>query len=333
MFAALRGNGSGDYFAYLTRGEYIDSLYKVFHNTTQMEIGYCMLYYIVNLFGLPRQFVIMGMNYISLSCIAVFIKKYSEDWCLSLLVFLPLYFQFDMQSARSAVAISISSLCLGYAMERKPLKFVIVLLCAMTFHASAMIVLPLYLLVYLKMNLVSGLFLIGLDMLFVKIIGFDWIAVNLLNIAGLKSFSDRYLQYAVVNADEYGYSFSLTDPRLLILIAIFVLAVTLIKKKGKLEAMLVNCCLANILLLVLFSEHTALANRLSVFYNVYLIILIPSIIKNLKERFLVYQSRYIGTINMRLCETGCIAFFALYACVYVYVCFIAYGVDYRLFFC
>lgn len=328
LFAALRGNGSGDYFTYLIRGENIDSLYDVFYNTTHMEIGYCMLYYIVNLLGLPAQFVIIGMNFISLTCITVFIKKYSDNWCLSLLLFLPLFFQFDMHAARTAVAISISCLGLGYALEKKLFRFILMVLFAMMFHKTALIVLPLYALGYIKVNLISGLFLIGLDMVFVKLVGFDSLAEKLLSFLGLNSFTSKYLSY--VANKQYGYEFSLTDPRLLILIGIFVLAVTLIKKKGKREQMLLNCCLANILVQVLFSEHTLMACRLAAFYNIYLILLIPAVMKNLKERFQGYTYKYIGDANFRLCEVGCIAFFSLYACVYIYVCFIATGVDYRL---
>lgn len=332
IFAACRGNDNGDYFAYLNYGWDIRTWSDVLYTHQAMEIGYRMIAFVINWIGLPRQAIIMAMNFISLSCIFAFIRRYSENWCLSLLVFLPLFFQFDMHAARTAVAISISALCMGYALDKKLMKFIVTMLFAMMFHSAAIIVLPLYLLPYIKFDILFGVFLIVFDMLFVKIIGFDRIAIGLLELLGLNRFRDRYLEYSVVKADRYGYKFSLADPRLLILIVIFVIAVITIKNRGKMENMLINCCLANILLLILFSEHTALACRLSAFYNVYVIVLIPSIMESLSERFRCYKSTYVGSINILLSKIGYITFFSLFACVYIYVCFIVPGVDYRLFF-
>lgn len=332
VFAACRGNGSGDYFAYLYYGWDIRTIQDVLYTHKNMEIGYRVIAFFINWLHLPGQAIIVSMNLISMACICTFIKKYSKDWCLSLLLFLPIFFQFDMHAARTAVAISISALCLKYTLEKKPIRFFVTLFFAMMFHSSAIIILPLYILPYIKIQLATGLMFILIDMLFVTIIGFDSLAIVLLDLFHLQRFKERYLEYAVVKADMYGYKFSLWDPRLLILIAVFVFAAVIIKKKGRFENVLINCCLANILLLILFSEHTALACRISSFYNVYLIILVPLIMTNIRERFALYKTRYIGLKNKLISRIGCIMFYGVYACAYIYVCFIAANVNYRLFF-
>lgn len=332
LFSALRGNDNGDYFAYLNYGWNIKTWHDVFYSHEAMEIGYRIIALMVNYLGLPRQFIIITMNFISLACISKFIRKYSKDWCLSLLLFLPLFFQFDMHAARTAVAISISSLSIGYVLERKLFKFIIIVLLAMMFHAVAVIVMPLYVVYSVKLSWMPGLLLIGFEMLFIKVIGFDSLAIAILDVMGLDSFRNRYLQYAVVKADIYGYPFSLLDPRLLILIVIFVFAHKAIKNKGKFEYLLINSCFLNIILLILFSEHTALACRISSFYNVYTIILIPVIMTNLHRGFSNYIDKCAGVKNNILSRIGCIIFYVLFACAYSYVCFIATGVEYRLFF-
>ena len=329
VFAAFRGNGDGDYFAYLSYGSDIQTLQDVLYTHKNMEIGYRIIAFGVNYMNLPNQAIIMAMNLISIACICIFVKRYSVDRCFSLLLFFPLYFQFDMHAARTAVAISISSLAFRYALERKPIKFIITILFASMFHASAIIVLPLYILVYIKLNLLGGLVSIGFGMLFVKIIGFDTVATTLLRLLNMESYLTRYLIYA--SDETYGYEYSLLDPRLIILIVTYVISVIVIKNKGRYENLLINCCLADVLLLIFFSEHTALANRLSSYYNVYTIILVPVIMKNMYEWFEQYRHRYVGMQNKLISRFSCIAFYCLLAAAYAYSKFVAYGTDYRFF--
>lgn len=332
VFAACRGNGSGDYFVYLNYGWDIRTFQEALYTHKNMEIGYRLIALFTNYLGLPGQANIIAMNFISITCISIFIKKYSKDWCLSLLVFLPLFFQFDMHAARTAVAISVSAFSLKYVIEKKPVKFIFVVVLAMMFHSSAVAALPLFILPYMKFDLVTGLLLIGVDIVFAALVGIDSLVFALLDLLGLEQLRAKYWYTAVYNAETYGYRFSLWDPRLLILIAVFVIAAVTMKKRGKLENILINCCLANILILILFSEHTLIACRLSSFYNIYIVLLVPSIMNHVFELFNQYKSRYTGLKNRVLSRAGCIAFYGLLACVYIYVCFIAIGVDYRVFF-
>ena len=92
MFAALRGNGDGDYFNYLSYSKLVTSIEDVLEASIPTEIGFRLISYFVNSVGLHQQMVIAIMNFISLTCIFLFIKKYSPDKLLSVFLFLPLYF-------------------------------------------------------------------------------------------------------------------------------------------------------------------------------------------------------------------------------------------------
>lgn len=312
-FAALRGNGSGDYFTYLERATYVNTIQDVLNNNVHMEIGFRMLSYLVNMLRLPAQFVIMAMNLISIACMTKFIRTYSPDKCLSLLLFLPLYFQFDMHAARTACAISISALGITYAYQRRFLRFCITIFMASLFHQTAVIVFVVYLLVDMDINLIVGLGGILGAMVFVKVIGTDRIILRL-----LRSFWEtgalRYSGY--VNSERYGYPFSLLDPRLWLMILIFIAAKLFCRDAGKKEKMFINCCYANIVCMIIFSEHTFICYRLSAFFNVYSVILVPMI----TERFC--NKRYYDDINVyrrnsALVKGGAVLLFTVYALAYV----------------
>lgn len=328
LFAAFRGNGNGDYFNYLTRGQYIDTISEIFHNNTHMEIGYSILYYIVNILHLPKQCVIMGMNFISIACIAKFINRYSPYKCLSLLLFLPLYFQFDMHAARTAVAISISALSITYVYERKFLKFCFIIFAAMLFHQTAAAALLIYFFVNIHVNIFIGLASIFAGMAFVQWIGVDIFVLKILDWMKLESFYAKYNGY--MKSELYGYRFSLLDIRLWLIIILFILAKIFCNNRDKLENLFVNCCFANAMSMILLSEHTFICYRLSAFFNVYIIIMVPIILsKFCNAKY--YKNRIVLRYNRILAKGLVILFFTIYALAYVYTGFAAHGIEYRIF--
>lgn len=326
LFAAMRGNGDGDYFAYLTRGSYILSLNDVFHNTTGMEAGYCFIAFIVNLFGLPKQFIIACMNLISLFCIGKFIKKYSPIWCLSLLIFIPLYLQFDMHAARTAVAISITTLGIDYIRKRKLFQFSIIILTASLFHTTALIAFVIYFLVNVKISVYIGMLVIAIEMVIVRVIGLDYMILQVLKNFKLDSVYNRFLTYA--SSEVYGYPFSLLDPRLWLVIAVFICSKYILFKPSKTENLFINCCYANCFFLIVFSEHTFVAYRISAFFNIYTIILIPMMIQKICRQIKNYND---SIIKKNIIITSLLLFFCIYAMGYVYTSYIVTETNYRIF--
>ena len=329
LFAALRGVSNGDYDAYLTRGKEIDSLYKIIYNNTNMELGYCFLYYLINLFHLLEQTIIISMNFISILCISKFINKYSENKCLSLLLFLPLYFQFDMQAARTAVAISITVLGVNYIFKRRFFFFCLTIFLAMLFHRSAVVVFPLYFIYNLRVSLLAGLTSIVASVCYVKLIGMDNTVLYILKTLRLNNFYAKYFGY--VNNKRFGYPFSLVDPRLLLCILVYVVSKVICKNSNKAEKFFINCGLMNVLIMILFSEHTIFCCRLSAYFNVYCIIIVPLILKTIYT--LQCTKNKNGAVrSFREVKLLTVAFYALYGMVYAYVCFISLGLDYKFFF-
>ncbi len=319
-FAGCRSNDL-DYATYIRRGQDILTLADVFRNDTGMEPGYCILALIVNRLHLYPQFKVMAMNFIGLMCLGAMIRKLSGRWLLSLLVYFQFFFPFDMQTARSAVAIGITTLCGMYITEKNYVGYFLALIAAALFHTTALIcvlLLPLY---HVRVDKYIGLIVLFAEALFVKVVGIDRLALFTLDSMGADYFYKKYWQYA---SSVYAYPFKLWDPRLLLMIGLFFLAKWVFVKPSKLENFMTNCVFFAAALLVLFSEHTIVAYRLSMFFYVYVVVLVPLILDRLlsgkgtyaqKEMFPRVGLRVLG-VNGEMIQLLTIGFFALLAAAY-----------------
>lgn len=326
IFSGIRGNGDGDYFAYLTWGGKIKTFSDVIYNNGfPMEVGYRFLAWIISLLHLPAQTIIFSMNLISITCICFTVKKWSPNYMLSLLCFLPFFFQFDMHAARTAVAMGISLLTLQFVVERKPVRFLMVVALAAMFHKEAWIIIMLYPLMKVKIDLSVGNIILIFETVFVTFIGVDKLVLALMKLPLLNGFSNKYISYA---NSEFGYPASLLDPRYLLAYVVFLGAKMIIKKPDKLEKLLINSAYFCVFLMIFFCEHTVFVYRLSSFYHIHSIILVPVIMKHLywqRDEFRV-PGMYMGFIRKQLV---CIGIFTLLSCAHAYK--MGSQVEYKIF--
>lgn len=283
LFAALRGNGDGDYFTYLEYSKKIVTLSDVFDHSFPMEIGFRWISYFVNFLEMNSQWVIVIMNFIALFLVGHFIYKYSEDKLLSILLYYPLFLQFDMHATRTAVAIAITTVAFQYSNEGKWIKFAFSVFLAICFHQSALIFVILIAVRKVYLSNRAMIAIIAGSYIFNMLFSVDQVIYDLLRLMGLKTFATKYNIY--MNSEEFGYAFKLTDIRLLLFIGILICVCIFLKKRNSFENRLVNCLVINILALLFFHEHTLLAMRLSSFFNIYTILLIPVIIEKIKIVF------------------------------------------------
>ena len=199
----------------------------------------------------------------------------------------------------------------------------------MLFHRSAVVVFPLYFIYNLRVSLLAGLTSIVASVCYVKLIGMDNTVLYILKTLRLNNFYAKYFGY--VNNKRFGYPFSLVDPRLLLCILVYVVSKVICKNSNKAEKFFINCGLMNVLIMILFSEHTIFCCRLSAYFNVYCIIIVPLILKTIYT--LQCTKNKNGAVrSFREVKLLTVAFYALYGMVYAYVCFISLGLDYKFFF-
>lgn len=314
IFAGIRGDGHGDYWAYLRSGGSIKSLYDVFNNNLRMEYGYCVLALIINKLHLPAQTIIFAMNVISLSCIGVFIKRYSRLPIFSLFLFLPFYFQFDMHSSKTACALGIFSLATPYVINRKPIKFLMVLLAAILFHFEAAIGVFLYFLPLVEISMKSGLIILLIDTIIALPNLTDTIALFILKNLGWEALYIRYISYT---QNYSSYAANLYDPRYILCFGLFLLSCLYIKSDNKAyKRLLINSSFFTIFIMIFFSNHMGMVTRLSAFYHIYSIILIPEIL----NRQAISTSGSVDNKNLVRMEYFIIVIvFSILTCVYAYV--------------
>lgn len=283
LFAAIRGNGKGDYFAYIDRGAKIKNIYDILYdNYAGMEIGYRAIAYLVYILKLPRQFTVIFMNVISLTNISVYIKKNSEDWSLSLLLFMPLFFLFDMHAARTAVSISICALGYKYIKEKNLVKYIICVMIGCMFHSVAVISILAYFISYKRITLKTGLIVLMFEMAIIRFININTFLSHAFNLIHLNYFSEKILTYTTTKSDLYGYPMKLYDPRIWLGIVVFTAATVYICEKNDVVRFMTNGVWLYVFILILFSNTSMFAYRLSSFFYPYLIVLVPSIVTNFK---------------------------------------------------
>lgn len=277
LFAALRGNGDGDYYNYKSMCEHISTTERLFNNNYPVEFGFRLLSYSINLFGLNSQWIIIIMNFISITFTYISINKYSEDKILSVLVFFPLFLMFDMHASRTAVAMSICLYGFRYILEKKFIKYFICVFIASNFHKSALITLLLYPFVSIKVNTISSTVILFLCVILVKTVGINELVINILNLLGLDRLSYRFYEYT--QSTRFGYEYKLYDPRLMLNVIIYYMSTIFCKFTEKKEKFFQRSVLLGIIISILFSQNTVFVTRLSNFFNIYLIFLIPLICK------------------------------------------------------
>lgn len=108
------------------------------------EFGYCFLNVGVALFSANRYIFILVATLIIYTCLYFSFKRHTNNYAFAIILFLGLWFFFSFTYLRQVLAASIAWLAIKYISERDIKRFLIVVFIAVTFHNSAIILLPLY---------------------------------------------------------------------------------------------------------------------------------------------------------------------------------------------
>lgn len=137
-------------------------------NALFSEIGFFSYVWVSSLVLPTSQFFLLLTTAIIIGLTAKFIWDNSEEYGLSWIIFICLgSMTFTMNGMRQALAMSICLIAYTYAKNKKPIKFLLVVLIAILFHKSALIFLVVYFLANMKHNFKStSLLIIGTALFF-----------------------------------------------------------------------------------------------------------------------------------------------------------------------
>ena len=134
-----------------------------------MEPGYIWLNIIISWFTENRYIFILLLTLIIYSLLFVSLRRYAANYPFAVIVFLGLWFFFSFTYLRQVLGATVAWLSIPYIVKRKPIKFFIVALIAMSIHKSAIIFMPVYFIAHipwsrksLRLTMIAAL-LLGLS--------------------------------------------------------------------------------------------------------------------------------------------------------------------------
>ena len=253
-----------------------------------MEYGYMLLNKLVSAIGLGYGSFTLIIAIIALKLKSSIMYKYGGYAFLTLLMyFIPTYLFEEHVHVRQGMANAIMFISIPYIIERKLFKFLLCFVVAFMFHKAVVAFLLAYWIATIRFNNMTIILLIG--------------SAVLANVLGLSSAIDGIMQFMPFGvAEAYNdYANELMDRGVLgdvvkvitvIIILIFNKSVT---EKDELFIYFRNIYLFGIFIYFFFGSGI-FAARLPGFFTVYIIFVVPRMIKALRDSKALKNFLYIG---------------------------------------
>lgn len=120
--------------------------------TFPVEKGYELLNAFIAIFTQNFQWVIVITAFLTIVILTVVVYRYSENYILSFLLYIPFFYFFTLSGIRQGLALSISLLSFQFLREKKFFKYCFVVFLATSFHYTAIILLPAYFILNIKLT-------------------------------------------------------------------------------------------------------------------------------------------------------------------------------------
>lgn len=286
VFAAIRGSGDADYYNYLWFAKDIGTDFsKVMNFSYPVEFSFRLASFVINILGLSRQWVIVLMNFLSIAPVSYVVVKKSAKPYLSAIIFLPVFLQFDMQTSRTATAIGLGLLSIYLATEKRRILSALVIILAISFHKSAVIVLPFLFYLGIDLSNISKCIIVFISLgisVFSKLI--FGIAANIFSAVGLGRLAQKIINYTFEGKFAYGMKFY--DPRIIFFFLLFVVSIMYLDEKSfdgdKMAKASIKAMVYGLCVMLVFRSSTAIAFRFSSYFAVLEMFYMPYMIRKLK---------------------------------------------------
>ena len=274
LFIGLRhpSLGSGDTLSYqdmMKRAIEFDS-WEQYYNPGSKEVGFqFFLFCISRVFSDPQMLLVITAAIFSYS-VCLFIYRNSDDVILSAVLFITVGgMTFYMQGMRQALAMSIALFAFESAKQHKPIRFLLQVTLATLFHQTAIVLLLLYVVRFLKYDFKSFA-VTGLA-----------ITIFALNLDTLIEFANELFEKEYDGIVESGGYIAVTI-HVLILVTAFLFDKS--AKKGGTETMFLYVALAGAAIYVTRYFGVGIAERISFYFLFSQFILLPNALSHLEIR-------------------------------------------------
>ncbi len=283
LTAGLRYETGGDWPGYTSIFENIEPIDEVLSgqttviNVMPVEIGYKYLNSIVRFFcdNVQLVFFIVALC-ISTAMFKTF-PKYTPLPQLSVTIYFGLlYFWVDMTIIRQGLSMAILFYAYQFIEERNWKKFLLAIILASLFHASALLIFPVYFFAHRRFSTrtLCLLFLVFLTLFFLRI---NWLTGVLewsLNSISGSNLMDKYTVY--LTNDIYTMERGLT-PRLLLNIGVFIILMLSRKSLAKYRYfnLFLNLFMCYLFVYFCMYELFQFSHRLELYFMISLVVLLP----------------------------------------------------------
>lgn len=246
-------------------------------------IFYCFLKFLSEITD-NHQIILVVISFIVSIGISLFIYRSSRNVLISFLAFICLrIYSFTLSGLRQAIAMSILWIGCKYIGEKKPFKFLFLVLIASMFHSSALIFIIAY--PISKLNRIKPLLIGSTFFIIVNFITNNMFIKLLVNIPVISKYAG-YLQ-GVKNLDG----------KILFILQIAILIFVLIYKDKIIKASKMNIMYINMLIIGIVFSFLGFSFpnmfRIGYYFNIFMIILLPNAIRLLSDNNLKIIINYI----------------------------------------
>jgi len=152
-FAAFRRTTGYDYNLYATWYNQLIAADDAWITAWSREKGFAVLFKTFTLITADWQVMFAVISFIIAAGVTVYIGKYSECAFISVAAFISLGLYYNsMNFMRQFIAAVIASFALSYIDSRQPLRYFVLILFASCFHYSALLMIPFYFILMIRMN-------------------------------------------------------------------------------------------------------------------------------------------------------------------------------------
>lgn len=296
IFATFRGSGDADYYNYLWFAKDIGTDFsKVIDFSYPVEFSFRLFSYLINVLGISRQWIIVIMNILSIIPVSFISIKCSPNPFLSALIFLPIFIQFDMQTARTATAVGLGLMSIYFFSQKRWFKSLLFFIFAFSFHRASIILLPF--LFFMAFNTGNIFKIITAAIAFIvsvfSSLMFKTLA-SILQAVGMSRMATKVMTYTFTG--KFAAAMNFYDPRIIFALALFITSLMYFDKnsfeKFSMKEASNKAMWFSLLILLVFRSSVAIAFRFSTFFTILEIIYIPVVMEEIKEedklgRFLI----------------------------------------------
>lgn len=196
LFAGLRSDSVGSDSKNYTR-DFVNQLnIDYFEFRSENEIGFQLLNYMILSITKNYFWLFLISAFIVVFIYLFFIKKYSTDYFLSVVMFICFgFYTFFFNGLRQGLAMAIAVMATPFLVEKKFIKFILIISVASLFHRSALILILFYFIVNFKMKIEYKLFSVF----------FGSLALSGTLVQYFATINQKYETYAQVSEKSGGY--------------------------------------------------------------------------------------------------------------------------------